>query len=121
MEVLVFLLPLVLLWVLMIRPQQQRVRQAREMASSLEEGDEVVTAGGIYGTVTDAEGDILTVEVAPGIELRVLRGAIAQRVSPAQEYDEEDEDEDEVDMTDVVDEDEPAAGSVESVRRDDEV
>ncbi len=109
MEVIVFLLPLALLWVLMIRPQQQRVRQAREMAASLEPGDEVVTAGGIYGTVTDAEGDILSVEVAPGIELRVLRGAIAQRVGPPREYD-EDEDEDE----------EEGTGSVESPLRDDE-
>ncbi len=109
MEVVLFLLPLVLLWVLMIRPQQQRVRQAREMAASLEPGDEVVTAGGIYGTVTDAEGDILSVEVAPGVELRVLRGAIAQRVGPPREYD-EDEEEDE----------EEGTGSVESPLRDDE-
>jgi preprotein translocase subunit YajC len=108
MEVILFLLPLVLLWVLMIRPQQQRVRQAREMAASLEAGDEVVTAGGIYGTVTDAEGDILSVEVAPGVELRVLRGAIAQRVGPPREYDEDEDEEEET-------------GSVESPLRDDEV
>ncbi len=91
MEAVLFLLPLALLWVLMIRPQQQRVRQARQMAASLEVGDEVVTAGGIYGTVTDAEGDILSVEVAPGVVLRVLRGAIAQRVGPPRDYDDEDE------------------------------
>ena len=109
MEVIVFLLPLVLLWVLMIRPQQQRVRQAREMAASLEPGDEVVTAGGIYGTVTDADGDILSVEVAPGVVLRVLRGAIAQRVGPPREYD--DEGDDEQDDT----------GSVDSPLRDDDV
>jgi preprotein translocase subunit YajC len=93
MEAVLFLLPLALLWVLMIRPQQQRVRQAREMAASLDVGDEVVTAGGIYGTVTDAEGDILSVEVAPGVVLRVLRGAIAQRVGPPRDYDDDDEEE----------------------------
>jgi len=75
--------------VLMIRPQQQRVRQARVMTSSLEVGDEVVTAGGIYGTITEAGDDILSVEVAPGVELRVLRGAIAQRVGPPRDDDEE--------------------------------
>ncbi|HYX43862.1 MAG TPA: preprotein translocase subunit YajC [Acidimicrobiales bacterium] len=107
MEAVLFLLPLALLWVLMIRPQQQRVRQAREMAASLEEGDEVVTAGGIYGTITDVEGDILSVEVAPGVVLRVLRGAIAQRVGPPRDYDDEDEDEEE-------------AGTVESPLGDDE-
>ena len=107
MEAVLFLLPLALLWVLMIRPQQQRVRQAREMAASLDVGDEVVTAGGIYGTVTDAEGDILSVEVAPGVVLRVLRGAIAQRVGPPDEYDDEDEDEE-------------VTGTVESPVRDDE-
>jgi preprotein translocase subunit YajC len=82
MEALLFLLPLALLWVLMIRPQQQRVRQAREMAASLEPGEEVITAGGIYGTIIAVQGDTLTVEVAPGVVVRVLRGAIAQRVSP---------------------------------------
>ena len=118
MEVIVFLLPLALLWVLMIRPQQQRVRQTREMTASLEVGDEVVTAGGIYGTITDADGDILSVEVAPDVELRVLRGAIAQRVSPPQEYDEEDEavGEDEEDEADVG----GAAGTSESSGRDGE-
>ena len=82
MSALLFLLPLILLWVLMIRPQQQRMRQTREMAASLAPGDEVVTAGGIYGTVTAADGEVLSVEIAPGVVVRVLRGAIAQRVSP---------------------------------------
>ncbi|HWC09686.1 MAG TPA: preprotein translocase subunit YajC [Acidimicrobiales bacterium] len=100
MEVIIFLLPLALLWVLMIRPQQQRVRQAREMTASLEVGDEVVTAGGIYGTVTDADDDILSVEVAPGVVLRVLRGAIAQRVGPPREYEYEEDDEDETGSVD---------------------
>ena len=104
MEAVLFLLPLALLWVLMIRPQQQRVRQAREMTASLEEGDEVVTAGGIYGTITEADADILSVEVAPGVVLRVLRGAIAQRVGPPREDDEDEEE----------------AGTVESPLGDDE-
>jgi preprotein translocase subunit YajC len=105
MEALLFLLPLALLWVLMIRPQQQRVRQAREMAASLEPGDEVITAGGIYGTIIAAHGDTLTVEVAPGVVVRVLRGAIAQRVAPAA-------------AADDLDDDEP--GSIESTFGDDE-
>jgi preprotein translocase subunit YajC len=105
MEAVLFLLPLALLWVLMIRPQQQRVRMARQMTASLEVGDEVVTAGGIYGTVTEADPDILSVEVAPGVVLRVLRGAIAQRVGPPR---------------DEADEDEEEAGTVESPLGDDE-
>jgi preprotein translocase subunit YajC len=103
MEAVLFLLPLALLWVLMIRPQQQRVRQAREMTAALDVGDEVVTAGGIYGTVTEADSDILSVEVAPGVVLRVLRGAIAQRVGPPRD-----------------DEGEEEAGTVESPLGDDE-
>ena len=103
MEAVLFLLPLALLWVLMIRPQQQRVRQAREMTAALDVGDEVVTAGGIYGTVTEADTDILSVEVAPGVVLRVLRGAIAQRVGPPRD-----------------DEEEGGAGTLESPLGDDE-
>lgn len=92
MSVLLFLVPLVLLWVLLVRPQQQRMRQAQAMVASLEVGDEVVTAGGIYGTIIDADDTSLGVEIAPGVVVRVSRAAISQRVTPpADDLDDEPE------------------------------
>ncbi|MDQ3757969.1 MAG: preprotein translocase subunit YajC [Actinomycetota bacterium] len=68
------------MWLLLVRPQQQRVRRQRELVAALEVGDRVVTAGGVLGTVvglTDAEA---RVEVAPGTVLTVLRPAISSRI-----------------------------------------
>ena len=80
-----------LMWVLLIRPQQRRMRQHQEIVSSLRPGDEVVTAGGIYGTVQAIDDEKMTLEIAPGIVIRVLRAAVSQRLSPEEPaYDETD-------------------------------
>jgi preprotein translocase subunit YajC len=71
-----------LMWALLILPQQRRVRQHQEVVASLEVGDEIVTAGGLYGTITSVDEETLAVEVAPGIVLRVLRSAVSQRIAP---------------------------------------
>ena len=81
---LALLLTFGLMWALLILPQQRRMRQHQAVIASLEPGDEVVTAGGVYGTVVSVEDEVLAVEVAPGIVLRVLRNAVSQRVAPAE-------------------------------------
>ena len=85
-----------LMWVLLILPQQRRMKQHQAVVASLRVGDEVVTAGGVYGTITSVDEDTLAVEVAPGVVLRVLRSAVSQRIGP---FDEADDDEDD-DLTD---------------------
>lgn len=91
-------LPLLLMGVvfyfLLIRPQSQRRRAQMQMQSDVEVGDEIVTTGGIYGKVTDIDDDygIVTIEVAPGTEIRMARAAIAQRLVD-DEFVDEDEDE----------------------------
>lgn len=67
---------------LMLRPQQQRVARQRALVSSLEPGDEVVTAGGIIGFVRRLDDERLWLEIAPGVEITLLRGAVAQKVMP---------------------------------------
>lgn len=62
-----------------VRPQQMRVRQHAELVSSLAIGDEVVTAGGIVGDVTQVNERDVLVRVAPSVELRIVKGAIAQK------------------------------------------
>jgi preprotein translocase subunit YajC len=68
------------MYVLMVRPQQQRARRQRELISSLAVGDQVITAGGMIGVITEAGDDRVTVRLAPGVEVAFLRGAIAQKV-----------------------------------------
>jgi preprotein translocase subunit YajC len=92
-------LPLLLMGVvfyfLLIRPQNQRRRAQVQMQSDVEVGDEVVTTAGIYGKVTDIDDDYgtVTIEVAPGTEIRMARAAIAQRLVDDDEFADEDEDE----------------------------
>jgi preprotein translocase subunit YajC len=86
------LLLLVAFWLLLIRPAQRRQKQQQALISAVEVGDEIVTAGGLYGTVTALEDDELRLEIAPGIEVRLARRAVAGVVSePAEEEPEEEE------------------------------
>ena len=78
-----------LMWVLLILPQQRRMRQHQAVVASLRAGDEVVTAGGVYGTIISVDEDTLAVEVAPGVVLRVLRSAVSQRLAPDDDGDDE--------------------------------
>ena len=78
-----------LMWVLLILPQQRRMRQHQAVVASLQAGDEVVTAGGVYGTIISVDEDTLAVEVAPGVVLRVLRTAVSQRLAPDDEGDDD--------------------------------
>jgi preprotein translocase subunit YajC len=92
------LFPLVLLggvfYFLLLRPNRTRQRQQQTLLESLKVGDEVMTAGGIFGTLKaiDEEDDTVTVEIAPGTEVRMLRRGIAQRL--VDEPDEEGGDDD---------------------------
>lgn len=74
-------LPLVLIfavfYILLIRPQQKKMEQHNTMLKSLRRGDRVVTGGGIVGTINKLEGDeYLIVEIADGIQVKVLRSTI---------------------------------------------
>ena len=112
---LVSLLPILLIGVvfyfLLIRPQQRRARSQRELTQSVEEGDEVVTIGGIFGIVRELEDDSVLLEVAPGTELRFLRSAIARRLTPEDEREFESSSDDRSSTDDRSSEDDhPASG-----------
>jgi preprotein translocase subunit YajC len=74
---LVIIVAFLLLWLIVVRPQRKRQTQQQQMLSDLRVGDEVLTAGGIYGTVSRLDEDQVTVEIAPRTEVRVARRAIA--------------------------------------------
>jgi preprotein translocase subunit YajC len=94
-----FLLPLVLIggvfYFIMVRPQQRRVKAQRALLGALEVDDEVMTSGGIFGTIVDIDDDedVVTVEIAPGTNVRILRAGISRRVTADEDDDEEDDDE----------------------------
>lgn len=67
-------------WFFLIRPQQARIRAQREMVESLEVGDQVVTAGGIHGTITSIDVETVQLQVAPAVELTVARPAVMRRL-----------------------------------------
>jgi len=69
-------------WLVLVRPQRGRARRQQELIGNLEVGDEIVSAGGLYGTIKGIDGDDLTVELAPQIEVRMARGAVAGIVEP---------------------------------------
>jgi preprotein translocase subunit YajC len=72
---------LILMWFLLIRPQRRRQVESQRLLDSLSVGQEIVTAGGLYGTITELEDDEARVEIAEGIEVRVAKRAIAGVVS----------------------------------------
>lgn len=83
MELIPFVLLLALMWFLLIRPQQARLRKQRELVASVQVGDEVLTAGGIIGKVRMLDDEELRLEVGPGVEMRLLRAAITRRLDPS--------------------------------------
>lgn len=89
------LLMIVGFYFLLIRPQRNRQKAQQALLSSLEVGDEVMTSGGIFGTITEIDDDdgTVTVEIAPGTRVRMLRQGISQRfVEEDEQYQDEEED-----------------------------
>ncbi|HEX9548555.1 MAG TPA: preprotein translocase subunit YajC [Acidimicrobiales bacterium] len=90
----VLLIPLlVLMYVVLVRPQQQRVRRQRELIMTLHVDDEVVTAGGMIGRIVELADDRVFLEVADDVVIEVLRIAITRKMDEGayQPYQEEDE------------------------------
>jgi preprotein translocase subunit YajC len=71
-----WLLIFVIFYFLMIRPQQQRVKQHQAEIAAVKKGDEVITGGGIRGKVTKVTDDEAEVEIAQGVKIRVVKSTI---------------------------------------------
>ncbi len=65
---------------LLIRPQQKRVKEHTELIRSIEPGDDVLTNGGLYGTITTIDGQIAEMEIADGVVVRIQRAAVAELI-----------------------------------------
>ncbi len=75
------LVPLILIMVifyfLLIRPQQKRVKEHKNLVDGLKKGDKIITGGGIIGTVIDAKDAILKVEIADGVRVKIRRDTVS--------------------------------------------
>jgi preprotein translocase subunit YajC len=69
------------MWLIVIRPQRRKQKLQQSMQSDLAIGDEVLTAGGVYGKVTRIGDDEVLVEIAPNVEVRLARRAIAAQLT----------------------------------------
>jgi preprotein translocase subunit YajC len=74
-----------LMWLLLVRPQRRRSQQQIEMQDALRKGEEIITAGGLHGTVVSIEDDMLEIEIAKDTIVRLDRRAVAAVVSPQEE------------------------------------
>lgn len=83
---LIFILVLlVFMYVLLIRPQRQQAKRHQEMLQSITIGDEVITAGGIYGEVTGIDDERVQLEIDADVRIAVARRAIASKVPPEEQ------------------------------------
>ncbi len=62
---------------LLIRPQQKKARMHKELIESLKTGDTVITVGGMFGKVSAIQDDVLTLEIATGVKIRITRSSVA--------------------------------------------
>lgn len=69
-----------LMYFMFIRPQQKRAKEFAALVASLAVDDQIVTAGGIYGTIRAIEEDLVDLEIADGIIVRMAKGAIARKL-----------------------------------------
>ena len=65
------------MWLFLIRPQRRRQVEQARLQDSIAAGDEILTAGGVYGTVRAIEEDVVQVEIAPGTVIKLDRRAVA--------------------------------------------
>ena len=103
MEALIFpALLFLVMYVALILPQQRRSKETKRLLGSLSEGDEVVTTSGIHGFINTLDAQIVWLEIAEGVELKMSRSAVAGKVveeDEAAKTDDDDDDDDDEDAT----------------------
>jgi preprotein translocase subunit YajC len=78
LQLLPFLMIFAIIYFLIIRPQQKRIREHREMVEAIRRGDTVVTSGGLIGKVTKVDETELTIDIAENTRVRIVRSTVAE-------------------------------------------
>jgi len=91
---LLFVAMAAIFYFLILRPQQRAKRAKAELMTALTEGSEILTVGGIYGTVVELRDDDMDLEIAEGVVMRIDRRALATVIPVASDENDEDDDDD---------------------------
>ena len=75
-----FILIFVVFYFLIIMPQRKRDQEHKKMLESLKRGDKIITNGGIYGKIVDIKENKMTIEIAKGVEIEILKNAVGNKV-----------------------------------------
>ncbi len=82
-------IPLILMFAifyfLLIRPQQKKAKAHKETLSTIKKGDQIVSSGGLHGVITGLTDDIVTIEIAPKVRVKISRGSVAGVLKRSQE------------------------------------
>lgn len=78
-----FIAMFVIFYFLLIRPQQKKTKEHRDMVSNLKKGDRIITSGGVHGRVTGVAETTVTVEISEKVRIKVTRGSISSLAQPA--------------------------------------
>jgi preprotein translocase subunit YajC len=82
-------IPLILMFAifyfLLIRPQQKKAKAHKETLSALKKGDQIVSSGGLHGVITGMTDDIITMEIAPKVRVKISRGSVGGVLKRSQE------------------------------------
>ncbi len=70
-------------YLILIRPQRNRMKKLQQTQATLDPGAEIMTTAGLYATVVEVDGDVVTLETSPGVHQRFARAAVARVVTPA--------------------------------------
>jgi preprotein translocase subunit YajC len=108
MQVVILFVMLGALYAFMIVPQQRKLKAHQALLRSLEEGDLVVTASGIFGAIAEVEDDVVWLEVAPEVELKIMKSSVTEKVEESDDDADDDESDDDadIDIDDEVEDDE---------------
>ena len=83
-QIIFFLIVIVIFYIFMIRPQMKKQKEIKQFRDSLQKGDKIVTTGGIYGKVNDIKEDIVIVEIAPNVTVKVDKSSIVKEITDLQ-------------------------------------
>jgi preprotein translocase subunit YajC len=80
--------PLIIIFVIfyffLIRPQQKRSKENQKMLNALKKDDQILSSGGIYGTVTAVKGEIIEVKIAENVKVQMAKSAVSTVITPSQ-------------------------------------
>ena len=81
MGILILPILILIMYFMLIRPQQQRMKEHQRLLAAVDVGDDIVTSGGIYGRVSELDGDTLFLQVADGIDIKITKDSVAAMVN----------------------------------------